>query len=254
MLTFVTSLNKKYWDLCAEKNIRSWLKFFPGNCNIHIYVEDDIENKPTDNRITYYNLYDECPELVKFKEKHKDDPHYNGEKVQKELFKFKWNAIKFAHKTFAVFESAKKLRNGAMVWLDADVLAIQKMSSEFVKRMCPEEFAISYLGRPNVYSECGFVYYNLNKKETHDFLKRFEECYTLDGLSQLRETHDSFVFDHIRTTSPFHHLFLDINSHSITNKHPFHESLLRACLTHNKGHNKERKQAKFIKRYGLNDI
>jgi len=257
MLTFVTSINKKYWDEGSRTNIASWLKFFPKDCQILIFEENRIPDKFNDPRLKWLDLNKECPELLTFAERYKDNPHYNGEKTKKLREKFRWNAIKFAHKTFPLFRAKEIVGKGQLIWLDADVLAIRPLTPVFVGKMCPPSKAVSYLGRPSTWSECGFVYYNLNIQEGHDFLDMFKEYYTVDGmLDDLRETHDSFVFDQVRVNFPQEkqNMLLDINAHSQTNKHPFHESLLRECLTHHKGSNKTRKQLKFLKRYNLNEL
>lgn len=255
MISFVTSINQKYWEETSQKNINSWLRFFPKDCKIFIFCEDNINDLPKDKRIVWLNLYQECPDLMAFIQKYKDNPHYNGEKTKKDREKFRWNAIKFAHKTFPIFKARDKIQTGQLVWIDADVLAIKKLSEKFLNIVCPNNKAVSYLGRPSTWSECGFVYYNLNLKEGHDFLDEFKSYYTVEGkLDNIRETHDSYIFDQVRINFKSQKLLYDMNSHSVTNKHPFHESPLRECLTHHKGSNKARKQHKFIKRYNINGL
>ena len=244
----VTSLNKKYWDNGSEKNIKSWDKLFPRNVQIHIYSEDGpLEG--LSSRVSWYNLYETCPDLVNFIDTHKDDPHYNGERGPSETQKYKWNAVKFAHKTFALFHAATYAEN-YLIWMDADVLCFRNFNQEFLNRVCPKNAIASYLGRPTTHSECGFVGYNLNHKYGIEFLQHFESYYKDNNLSELSQTHDSFVFDYARNN--FHSKeFFDLNKGAKTNKHPFNQSALRQFLTHTKGHNKQRKQEKFLKRLAL---
>lgn len=253
MIKFVTSINKKYWDQGFDFNLDTWLHFFPRNVKIVIYSEDKIENKPAQKNLEWKDLYSTCPKLVEFKEKHKDNPHYNGERVKQDRLKFRWNAIKFAHKVFPFVNEVKDQNTGKIVWLDADVLAHEKLTDSFFEEVCPNNYALSYLGRPGTWSECGWMYYNLDNSVAQDFLKKYEDVYTSNKLEELTETHDSFVFDHVMSTFEDRSQFLNLNTNMKTNKHPFHESPLRKCLTHHKGHNKERKQEKMIKRYNLRD-
>lgn len=250
--TFVTSLNKHYWELGSNINIQSWDENFPEDVEIHIFDEDGIPDKDKfSKRIIWHNLFEECPELVEFKEKYKDNKHFNGQADVSENKRFKWNAIKFAHKTFPLFNIARNTTSGALVWLDSDVLSIDKFDHVFLETVCPKSKIVSYLGRPSVYSECGWVYYNLDHQLGREFLNRFEHAYMSGDLENYAETHDSFVFDEIRLNFGHPELFHNLNANAKSNKHPFHQSLLRQKLIHNKGHNKTRKQDKFLKRYHL---
>lgn len=252
--TIVTSLNQAYWDKGSDFNIMSWDKNFPKEVEIHIFSETPIKGVPANlsKRVIWHNnLYTEVPELKEFIEKHKDDPHYNGYegKPYPDKQRYKFNAVKFAHKTFPLFYS-KKYTSDWLIWLDADVMCYKETPIEFFNSVCNNDLSVIYLGRPDRHSECGFVAYNFNKNGK-EFLEHFESYYYESRLSSLEQTHDSFVFDIAMKTFHDKRAFLNINKNAINNKHPFHSSRLREHLVHNKGHNKERKQLKFKKRYNL---
>ena len=107
MYTFVTSLNKAYWNSTSKININSWVECLPEDVNIVIYSEEEIDiGIFPEPRVSLKPLYD-CKPLLEFINKHKDDPHYNGQigcKLEGSSKSFKWKGIKFAHKTFAIFE------------------------------------------------------------------------------------------------------------------------------------------------------
>ena len=243
----ITSLNKKYWDLGADINIQSWDKFFPSNVTIHVYSEDGQLGNFS-SRVHWHNLYETCPELLKFEKDHKDDPHYNGEKSVPDKQKYKWRAIKFAHKTFALFHARHNVSKW-MIWLDADVTCFRSFNDIFLNQICPLSSGVTYLGRPSTHSECGFVGYNLDNRYVKEFLDHFENFYKGNNLSALEQTHDSYVFDFARRSFHKQDIFVNLNKDAKTNKHPFHESVLRTFLVHSKGHDKKRKQEKMLKRY-----
>ena len=83
--------------------------------------------------------------------------------------------------------------------------------------------AISYLGRPNEYDECGLMGYNLNTRFAKEFLPSFENEY-LNGLEHLRETHDSWVFFQLRLGFEDQTPFLNLNPTPKDNKSPFNNS------------------------------
>ena len=255
MYTFVTSLNKKYWESTSKLNVHSWSEHLPSDVKIVVYSEDVIDVGEVDSRIQYKPLYDLAPELVKFKEKHKHDHHYNGKigKKQEGTTKaFKWEGIKFAHKTFAIFAESKIQKDGYLVWCDADVLIHKPIDYVYLEKLFPTDKAITYLGRPNEYDECGLMGYNLNTQFAKDFLINYENEY-LNGLEHLRETHDSWIFFQLRLGYEDQSLFHNLNPNPINNKSPFNNSGINEVMVHTKGKNKERIQQKFLKRFALEE-
>ena len=57
---------------------------------------------------------------------------------------------------------------------------------------------MSYLGRGNHYSECGFLYFNLRHPDTLAYANRMKHMYDTDGIYNLKEQHDSYVWDYVR--------------------------------------------------------
>ena len=57
---------------------------------------------------------------------------------------------------------------------------------------------MTYLGRGNHYSECGFLYFNLNHKDVFSYAHRMKSLYDTDGIYNLKEQHDSYVWDYVR--------------------------------------------------------
>jgi len=248
--TVVTSINRHYWENeGVQLNLQSWDKFFPKSVEIHIYSEDlqPAEIKLS-KRVIVHNLYRECSELTAFIEQHKDDPHYNGTKQHPE---YKWNAIKFAHKTFPIFRQARQTQ-GTLIWLDADVLAVQHLSPQQLDAICPPNYCVNYLGRPGTHSECGYVTYNLEHEEGLSFVKHFESYYYNSKLSTIEQTHDSFVFDQARISFGKEKIFNNMNYFSKTNKHPFDKTILNQFFIHTKGDGKNRRVIKNMKRFRLN--
>lgn len=255
MYTFVTSLNQEYWTSTSKTNLLSWDRNLTDIADIVIYSEDPIDISGFSNRVTVKPLYKLCPELLEFKEKHKDDPHYNGQigrKLEGSSKAFKWNAIKFAHKTFAIFAEAKQQVDNTVVWLDADVLMHKPVTTKYLQELFPSNKAISYLGRPEAYDECGLMAYNLRQDLAREFLNKFEQEY-LNGLDHLRETHDSWVFYQLRLGYEDQELFNNLNPTPKDNKSPFNNSGINEYMVHTKGKNKERLQHKFIKRFLLEE-
>lgn len=245
MYNVLTSFNEKYWLEIAKENIdlldHNWIQ----NSNISLYHQLPKIDQSFSNRVQWYDLYESCPELVEFSEKWKDHPKANGTFKTKQNMAFRWNAIKFCHKTFAIWHQAKTQNNGWLIWLDCDVVTLKTINEEFLRKICPETHAISYMGRPGKYSECGFIGFNLSKKEAKDFLLEWENLYMSGDFIDCKETHDSWTFDYLRLQKP-KDLFFNVNSSAVTDKNPFSQSMLGNYMAHAKG-DKKQKQTKRLK-------
>jgi hypothetical protein len=242
----ITSFNQTYWNDIAKSNIKLLDENWPSNNQIILYHElSKIDHEGLTDRVFWRNLYTECPSLVDFIHKWKDDLRANGKSEKKNAFR--WNAIKFCHKTFAIWHAAKQQKTGWLIWLDCDAILLKSVDEDFLRKSCPSDKCISYLGRKGKYSECGFVAYNLDRLETQKFLKDWEDLYLSGEFVNLQETHDSWTFDYIRKSFDNPDLFCDLNADSITNKNPFSNSLIGTHMAHAKGSDKIKTTAKLQK-------
>ncbi len=115
--------------------------------------------------------------------------------------KFKWDAVRFANKTYAVYDAVTRSKDWC-VWMDADTFVHSDWSHEQFAELLPKDSWITYVGRgkgSQTWPECGFYGLNLNHPVCHEFLKEFERMYedADNGMFLLEEWHDSFVFGHI---------------------------------------------------------
>lgn len=240
----LTSFNQKYWDEIARDNVKLLDENWFADNKILLYHQLPKEEKNFSNRVCWLDLYKECPDLVNFAEKWKDEPRANGTFTQKSNTAFRWNAIKFAHKTFAIWHAAKLQESGWLVWVDCDAFLFKKVDDNFKNKIFPESKGICYLGRKSKYSECGFLAFNLNLSETRKFLNDWENLYLSGDFLKCQETHDSFLFDCMRLANN-KNLFYDLNEFSTTDKNPFSNSLLNTHFAHAKGDGKAKTSNKL---------
>jgi hypothetical protein len=233
--TIITSFNQKYWDEIARDNILQLDQEWPENNNIILYHQlSEIPRDQFSDKIEWIDLYQKCPELPVFAEKYKDEHKANGVNGNN----FRLNAIKFCHKTFAIWHQAKVKKSGWLIWLDCDAFVYKKIDHNFLKMICPDTYMISYMGRPGKYSECGFVGFNLSHPETLKFILEWEDLYLSGKFLELPETHDSWTFDWLRKQKD-QSLFFNVNANAVTNKNPFSQSLLGTHIAHAKGDKKQ---------------
>ena len=57
---------------------------------------------------------------------------------------------------------------------------------------------MTYLGRGDLYSECGFLYFNRRHENCLEYAAKMKEMYNSDNIYKLKESHDSFVWDYVR--------------------------------------------------------
>lgn len=241
----VTSMNKKYFDEGACYTLTSWDKKFPNKVEIHVYSEDLGNPRGFSTRVKFHNLHRECPEVLAFEKKHKNNEYYNGKKPS---YNYRWDAIKFSNKIFPLFRFLKEHPNQKVYWIDCDVYCQTEFSVLELDRLMPNGKLVSYIGRFDTHSECGFVGYNTWQKETYDFVSLFESYYHANNLEKLEQTHDSYVFDIARKKFGKPTQFVDLNSTRTDDKNPVATSQIGQYLTHVKGDDKDRMIQKAMKR------
>lgn len=243
----VTSFNLKYYQEIAKNNILLLDKFWPTTDSINLYHQLNNTDNIFSSRVKWFDLYKMCPELPEFAEKWKEHPKANGTHSTKPGMAFRWNAIKFCHKTFAIWHQAKQQQSGWLIWLDCDTIVKKPLTESFLQSVCPANYSISFMGRPGKYSECGFIGFNLDRPETRIFLSEWENLYLSGEFINLKETHDSWTFDYLRLQKP-ENLFFNVNSKAISRKNPFAQSLLGDYIAHAKGDSKEKTTKKIMNR------
>lgn len=217
MRTFaaVTTCNAAGYEQYGRDMIASFDRHWPGEVALHVYVEGFVP-QPSSPRIVYHDLLGECPDLVAFKSRHAENPRAHG-RVGRKRWKvaldwrkpklrvrridwglgYRWDAVRFSHKTFALFQAARTVGTDVLFWLDADVRVFADVPAAFLEATMPDDCLLAHLARPK-FSECGFVGYNLRHPSVSAFIAAYEALYTEDRIFALAEFHDSFVFDVVR--------------------------------------------------------
>lgn len=149
----VTSMNNSYYNKVGHKMISSYLQKWPKDINLRIYHEDSIING-TGNNITFYNLFKTEPECQSFVERHKNRSD------QKNPLELHFGAVRFAYKTFSILNAAETSNADYLIWIDADTYTHTNVTHQFLESLVSPKKYLTYLGRENNYSECGFVIYN----------------------------------------------------------------------------------------------
>ena len=210
-IAVVTTFNESGLTKYAQRMIDTFCKNWPEDITLHIYPELCNPAVSNHNRVTLKRL-EEVSELMAFKDRWKNVPKANGDvsadpirSKRKDAGKgFKWHAVRFSHKVYAIFDCARTTDADILIWMDADMVCHSPISIDVIRRLIPAEKDICFLGRKGKYSECGLYSMNLRSEKTQNFLKEFQRVYdnAEEGIFLMEEWHDSYVFDKVRERFP----------------------------------------------------
>ena len=204
----VTTFPPNRWNVYAQRMIESHIKYWPDDVKLYAYYEGD-KPKLEHEKIIFVDIHEANPELVKFKQKHKGDPVANGEiqeipggvrrdptagKNDRGKGSYLWDAVRFAHKTFAVDHAINTWPEDYILWLDADTYTFKPISKEFVIGLLPADKLVNFLGRGEKYPECGWVCYNKTHPKIKEFMTYWTNMYKEDTIFNELEWHDSYLF------------------------------------------------------------
>lgn len=203
----VTTFHEVGLKQYAQRMIDTFCECWPNEVQLYLYPENCDPIVADESRVTIKKL-ETVENLMNFKEKWKNVPKANGDvsadpirsKRRDSGKGFKWDAVRFAHKVYAIFDCAKNIDVDILIWMDADTICHNPITIEQIQRLIPEHYDICYLGRQGKFSECGLYAMNLRHKNTKKFLAEFQRVYddAENGIFQMDEWHDSFVFDQVR--------------------------------------------------------
>ena len=202
----ITSYKPGTWNEYAKRAVDSVLQHWPEDTTVAVYHESQSQDIFEHPRVEWFDVHEVQPELLKFKNKYKDDPIANGE-IQEipggirrpgplpKKGSFQWNAVRFANKVFCVTHSVKSSPGyDYIIWLDADTYSFRPMPKEFLEKLLLKNTMLTYLGRENPTlndggkdPECGFVGYNLNHPEIQNYNNDWEKMYISDSIFKLKQ-------------------------------------------------------------------
>lgn len=186
-LKIVSTFSDQGYEEYGKRFVESCKKFVASTIYISLY----IDNVPLTNEknIKILNLEESVPELSKFKQRNKN----------KEFKDFKWDAVRFSHKSYAIWHAAKHSNVEKLFWLDADTVLQNTIDEDYLNKFLPDGFFTSYLGRGGRFTETGFIGFDLKNKYSNDFFNEFIDYYNNDRIyTELSGYTDCHVYDAVR--------------------------------------------------------
>ena len=177
-LLSVTTYNNKLYKEYAHRFEKTYNWDFPYT----VYNEDD-------------GMMEAIPECKAFVERNKN--RFEG----KDFIKDYWqDGVRFCYKVYAYTHAIMQYGDlDGIIGIDADSVFYRKIDADWIKKnIHRDNCMMTYLGRGDHYSECGFLYFNLRHPDTQAYANRMKHMYDSDGIYNLKEQHDSYVWDFVR--------------------------------------------------------
>lgn len=203
--TVVTTFHQAGYTEYAQRMLQTFISNWPETVQLLVYAENCqvAESAPNMTVIDAETVTD----LQRFKQRWSSNAQATGRLPLGEPdahgkqpgIGFKWDAVRFSNKIYAVCDAATRCNTDWLIWMDADSVCHSLITEQDIARLLPESADICYLGRRNKYSECGLYALNLNSLRTSLFLLRFKAMYdnAEKGIFQQSEWHDSYIFDRV---------------------------------------------------------
>lgn len=249
-LAFVSTMNRKLYDFYGKNFLVEFSKYSSKDIKLFIIFEGEHPEEAMhigDNIIIVPLI---CPEHQIFMRKfgHLEEAKglrikifdENGQKKINFHNDYRFNAVRFSFKPFAIYQSLDYIPNDLdyLIWTDADLRCKKKFSAEDLLQFMPDSDQImSYLGRKEAYSECGFLGFNIKNMDTRKFIKRVIDVYHTGEIFSYAQWHDSFIWDVVRVAyeNQLKLKFKDISGEGFEKAHVYINTGLDEFFDHLKG-------------------
>lgn len=200
-IAVITTFPSSMYEVYAKDMLTSFVKYWPAEVPLLVQLDDDLV---LDSVKKILRPQDAC--AVGWTKEHLEFVQRN--KANDSPTDYRKQCVRFCHKVFALHraleaaKAEKKTHEGKppahLIWWDADTITNRAVTMEEIQECLPKGEAVSYLGRKDwPHSECGFLAFDL-EKGGDAWIDVWHGLYVSDEVLKLSETHDSWVFDHIR--------------------------------------------------------
>lgn len=217
----ITSFNEKLYNEYAHR----FLKTYNWPFELKIYSEKKFNIAYKD-----YKVIELGQDSKNFVERNKNRP----------VKDFWVDGVRFSYKVYSVIESGLQAINenthDMLIWVDADSVFHNPLTLDFInEHIYKEDSMMTYLGRGGMYSECGFLSWNLKHKDTKNYFEAMKKMYNEDLLYNEKEYHDSYIWDLVRIRFEKEYNTKNINIGDEAKGHVQARSVLGQIYDHVKG-------------------
>lgn len=192
----VTTWNHRLYKQYAHTFVQTYVQT-KQTVPVYVFVDDDPSLYPTTPNFTYINIYEETPELLTFKNKHKDFID-NYMRKHQPRFKFMFDVVRFSHKVFAQYAGSKYADR--IFYMDADCVFVKNIPDSWWSETLPDDVFVSFFHRPNSYTETGFIGFNMIMEFAKKFFEFYVDLYKQETIFRLPALTDCHAFDYTRNS------------------------------------------------------
>ena len=182
-ITVVTTFHQPGLEQYGQRFLDSFAERVDKKIKLLVYAESCQPNNPDPSQIEIFDAFEALPKLNEFKSTWGQVPKANGippddikARRPKDWHKeFKWDAVRFAHKVYSIFNCAKICGTDKLMWMDADTICHSSIDMKRINEILLPAYDICYVGRDNKWPECGLYSINLKSQGGKTFLKEFQK-------------------------------------------------------------------------------
>ena len=224
----ITTCSAAGWTEYGRRMAHAFVHYWPAQVPLQIYAEG-FNPEP-------YTARDLPQWLDAFKAKHGKSKRACGQAFNT-AYNYRFDAIRFAHKTAAVIDAVERSNADILIWIDADTVTHSQVTLDFLRELAPRtQDVISWLDRKGKYPECGFYMLNLRHEMTQVLVREWKALYTSGTLFHFAEWHDSYVLEQLVLSMKLGHK--SISGAGYNHSHPFINGPLGDVMDHMKGDRK----------------
>jgi len=236
-----TSYSTEGYHEYGSTMVETFKDFWPDSVKLVVYLDEPIDKSyfvRSDN-IEYQIL--KGRELAEFKQRHADNPEAHGlgkNALDTGKAEFKYNAVKFSHKVFALLRMIETENPDIALWLDGDSRTHSAVTIEHIESWCPKGYFAGYLARPWLYTETGFHIFRVAHPNADQFFETWKNYYVTDQVFDLEYWTDCHTYDAAKSQFNEQHWYN--LSPDFDHPHPFINGVLGEVMDHMKGPRKQK--------------
>lgn len=250
-IAFISTMNLRLYNLYGKTFLEEFAKFSSKDIKLFIIFEG---NQPEEiinigkniiilpllstNQRNFHRKFSKLKEARGFR--FKLISNVGGEMNVRATYDFRFDSIRFSFKPFAIHQCLKYLPVDIthLIWTDADLRCKKYFSpNDLIEFLPHDDEVMTYLGRKDSYSECGFLGFNLKQEQTFQYIDKVINLYESGEIFSYDQWHDSFIWDQIRIEfeKNNNYKFKNISGHASEKEHVYKNTNLDKFFDHLKG-------------------
>ena len=195
MTVCITTFSRDGYELYGHRMVDTWLKFWPKDFKLMVYVED-FSLTEFDRRLISVDLNDSCPGLIKFKE---NSLCMLKNSVEKRETRRIQKTVKWSHKVYAMDHALKNIKDEFIIFLDGDSYTVNPVNENLPSMLIEDHLMAVHFERldAGLHFETGLIIFNSSHTQRDLLSDIFTSGYDNLEIYNMSKTWDGFWFAHL---------------------------------------------------------